>query len=157
MNSTWGWRVRAITPLYLTQHELDSKQILIRSNISADLPAVAGYRVQLQQVLVNLIVNAVEAMSAANERERWLTIDSSVNGSEITINVGDTGSGIEAAKIGQIFETFFTTRSKGMGLGLFISRSIVEAHGGKLSISPKTPLGTVFHLTLPTAGADGNG
>jgi two-component system, LuxR family, sensor kinase FixL len=137
--------------LALTQHELTSKQILLRNNISADLPSVAGDRVQLQQVLVNLIVNAVEAMREANEGERWLTIESSINGSEITINVADTGSGIDAAKIGQIFEPFFTTKSEGMGLGLFICRSIVEANGGKLSISPNPPLGTVFHLTLPTA------
>ena len=143
--------------LTLTQHELNSKQILVRNNISADLPAVAGDRVQLQQVLVNLVVNAVEAMSAVTERERWLRIDSSINGSEITVSVADTGSGIEAAKIGQVFEPFFTTKSEGMGLGLFICRSIVETHGGQLSISPNTPVGTVAHLTLPGAEAGGNG
>lgn len=143
--------------LALTHHELDSQQVLLRNNLSADLPVVAGDRVQLQQVLVNLIVNAAEAMSEASEQERWLTIDSSVNGPEITINVADTGNGIEAAKIDQIFEPFFTTKSEGMGLGLFICRSIVEAHGGKLSMSPNTPLGAVFHLTLPAAETNGNG
>ena len=143
--------------LALTQHELNSKQIFLRNRISADLPAVAGDRVQLQQVLVNLVVNAVEAMSAVTERERWLTIDLSINGREITVSVADTGSGIEAAKIGQVFEPFFTTKSEGMGLGLFICRSIAEAHGGQLSISPNTPVGTVVHLALPSAEADGNG
>ena len=96
-------------------------------------------------------------MGAVNERDRWLTIDSCVNGSEITVNVADTGSGIEAAKIGKVFEPFFTTKSEGMGLGLFICRSIVEAHSGKLSISPNIPLGTVFHLALPAAETDENG
>jgi PAS domain S-box-containing protein len=143
--------------LALTQHELNTKQILLRNGISADLPAVAGDRVQLQQVLVNLIVNAVEAMSAVTERERWLTIDSYVDGSEITVSIADTGSGIEPGKIAQVFDPFFTTKSEGMGLGLFICRSIAEAHGGQLSISPNAPLGTVAHLTLPSAGVDGNG
>jgi PAS domain S-box-containing protein len=143
--------------LVLTQHELESKQILLRNDISADLPAVAGDRVQLQQVLVNLIINAIEAMSEVSERERLLTIDSSLHGSIIIINIADVGSGIEAAKISQIFEPFFTTKAEGMGLGLFISRSIVEAHGGELSISPNMPHGTIFHLTLPTLGAAENG
>jgi PAS domain S-box-containing protein len=134
--------------LALTQGELESHQIFLRNNISGDLPAVSVDRVQLQQVLVNLIVNAIEAMSQVNGRDRQLTIGADSDGRQVTITVADTGSGIDPKELDRIFEPFFTTKSEGMGLGLAICRSIIDAHGGSLWASPHAPFGTVFHVTL---------
>jgi signal transduction histidine kinase len=108
--------------------------------------------VQLQQVVLNLIINAIEAMSAVMGRERRLTIGSSLDQASVTITVEDTGSGIDPVHLNRIFDPFFTTKSNGMGLGLSISRSIVEAYGGRLQAVPRSPFGTAFYLTLPTSG-----
>jgi PAS domain S-box-containing protein len=134
--------------LALTQRELEAHRIVPRNNVGSDLPPVLADRVQLQQVLINLIMNGIEAMSAVDNRERLLTIVSSTDGSEITITVADTGIGIEPEKLDRLFEPFFTTKRDGMGLGLSISRSIVEVHGGRLRASPQRPFGTAFHMTL---------
>src|SRR6516165_328372 len=100
-------------------------------------------RVQLQQVILNLIMNAVEAMSSVTGRERRLTIRSCLDQpATLTITVEDTGTGIEPAHFDRIFDPFFTTKAHGMGLGLSICRSIIEAHGGKLVASPGNPFGT---------------
>jgi signal transduction histidine kinase len=114
------------------------------------LPEVTASRVQLQQVILNLIMNAVEAMSSVTGRERRLTIGSSLNQpGTLTITVDDTGIGIDPAHFDRIFDPFFTTKAHGMGLGLSICRSIIEAHGGKLSVSQRTPFGSSFCLSLP--------
>ena len=109
---------------------------------------VSANRVQLQQVLVNLILNSVDAMDAVVGRERILTIDVEGDGSVITIAVGDTGDGVKQEHLDKIFEPFYTTKQDGMGLGLSICRSIVGAHGGKLWASRGNPFGTTFHMTL---------
>jgi PAS domain S-box-containing protein len=142
--------------LTLTQGELESHQILLRNNVSDDLPAVLVDRVQLQQVLVNLIMNAIETMRQVSGRDRQLTIDAESSGREVTITVADTGSGIDPKELERIFEPFFTTKSEGMGLGLAICRSIIDAHGGRLWASPHAPFGTVFHITLPSADTGRN-
>ncbi len=134
--------------LALTRNELESHQILLRNDVADGLPAVMGNRVQLQQVFVNLIMNAIEAMSAVKERDRRLAITSDFDGQDVTVTVADTGSGIDPKRLGQIFDPFFSTKSEGMGLGLSICRSIVETHGGRLWASPQSPFGTAFHLTL---------
>jgi PAS domain S-box-containing protein len=140
--------------LALTQRELEAHRVALKDNASGDRSVVLADRVQLQQVLVNLIVNAVEAMSSVNEQERQLTLDSNINGAEISITVTDTGTGIEAGNLDRIFEPFFTTKSEGMGLGLSICRSIAEAHGGRLWASVHKTGRTVFHLMLPLATPD---
>jgi signal transduction histidine kinase len=110
--------------------------------------------VQLQQVILNLIMNAIEAMTAVTGRERCLTIASSLDPpASVTMTVADTGTGIDPTYRDRIFDPFFTTKSNGMGLGLSICRSIVEAHGGALRVTPASPFGTVFHLTLPLPAA----
>jgi PAS domain S-box-containing protein len=139
--------------LALTQGEMHARQIVLRNTVAARSPAVMVDRVQLQQVLVNLIVNAIDAMSRVEGRERLLTIGAEFDGRAVTITVADTGSGIAPAEVERIFEPFFTTKSEGMGLGLAICRSIVDAHGGSLWASPQTPFGTVFHVALPPAEA----
>jgi C4-dicarboxylate-specific signal transduction histidine kinase len=117
--------------LALTQRELESHRVALKDSASGDRSVVLADRVQLQQVFVNLIMNAVEAMSSVNEQERQLTLDSNINGGEISITVADTGTGIKPGNLDRIFEPFFTTKGEGMGLGLSICRSIVEAHGGR--------------------------
>jgi PAS domain S-box-containing protein len=140
--------------LTLIQGDLERRQIALRSELHDTLPEIMGERVPLQQVLLNLIINATEAMSAVTGRERLLTIQAALNGEEsIRVTVEDTGCGIDQAHVDRIFDPFFTTKSNGMGLGLSICRSIVEAHGGKLWALPRSPFGTAFHLTLPSAEA----
>jgi PAS domain S-box-containing protein len=140
--------------LALAKSELDDHQISLQDTIPIGLPKIMAARVQLQQVVLNLIMNAAEAMTSVNERDRYLTIASNMDGeASITITVEDSGSGIDPAHLDSIFDPFFTTKTNGMGLGLAISRSIVEAHGGRLWASQRRPSGTVFHLTLPVSPA----
>jgi signal transduction histidine kinase len=101
-----------------------------------------------------LIVNAVEAMSSVTDRERVLHIKSAIMPSGVRITVADAGTGIDQDSIERIFDTFFTTKSHGMGMGLSICRSIVEAHGGRLSVSPSHPYGSIFEIDLPAARID---
>jgi PAS domain S-box-containing protein len=136
--------------LALTQGELETHRVAV-NNASRDRSVVLVDRVQLQQVLVNLVVNAIEAMGSVNEQERLLTLDSNRNGEEISITVTDTGTGIDPGNLDRIFEPFFTTKIEGMGLGLSICRSIAEAHGGRLWASAHGTRGVVFHLSLPLA------
>ena len=140
--------------LALAQGELETHQILLRNDMGDRLPQVMATRVQLQQVILNLVMNAVEAMSSVTGRDRCLTIASGVEAeASVTMTVADTGGGIDPAHLGRIFDPFFTTKTHGMGLGLSICRSIIEAHGGALRVSPASPFGTVFHLTLPIPAA----
>jgi C4-dicarboxylate-specific signal transduction histidine kinase len=108
--------------------------------------------VQLQQVLLNLIINAIEAMGGVHDRPRVLTIVSRQDGADaVVVEVRDSGTGLDAERAERLFEAFYTTKSEGIGIGLSISRSIAEAHGGSLSAAPNSPHGAVFKLTLPAA------
>jgi signal transduction histidine kinase len=107
--------------------------------------------VQLQQVLLNLIVNAIEAMSAVNNRPRELTIVSAQGRDGVVVEVRDSGIGLDPDRAEQVFEAFYTTKTEGIGIGLSISRSIVEAHGGRLWAAPNQPHGAVFRFSLPGA------
>jgi PAS domain S-box-containing protein len=140
--------------LAVAQGELETHRIVLHNGMGDELPQVMAAPVQLQQVVLNLIMNAIEAMTSITGRERRLTIASSVEPQgSVTIMVSDSGVGIDPGHIDRIFEPFFTTKRHGMGLGLSICRSIIEAHGGKLLVSPQIPFGTSFHLTLPIAAA----
>jgi signal transduction histidine kinase len=108
-----------------------------------------GDRVQLMQTLINLGMNAIEAMRSPLNRARELVIKSSVEHGEICIEVRDSGKGLDPEAAEQIFDPFFTTKPEGIGLGLSISRSIVESHGGRLWATSSFPTGTVFHFSLP--------
>jgi signal transduction histidine kinase len=117
---------------------------------------VLADRVQLQQVFVNLIVNAIDAMRSVRERPRQLRIGANVVESDgVLVTVADTGSGIDADVRDRVFDPFFTTKASGMGLGLPICRSIIEAHGGRIWSSPGRPHGTVFRMMLPARDAGG--
>ena len=137
--------------LTVVRGELDAQQVLLRSELSDGLPTVLAAPTQLQQVLLNLIMNAIEAMGPVTSRERVLIVKSETGESgNVQISVEDTGRGIDPSLVDRIFEAFFTTKALGMGMGLSICRSIVESHGGLLSVSARRPNGSSFRVELPT-------
>jgi signal transduction histidine kinase len=141
--------------LALVDGELESHQILLRTEMLDGLPLVIAERVQLQQVLLNLIMNAIEAMSSVTDRARVLAVKSQVfELDQVLITLEDSGIGIDPSHMDRIFDAFFTTKDRGMGMGLSICRSLVESHGGQLWASPHSPHGTIFHLKLPSAAVN---
>ncbi len=140
--------VREVFPLVraaLLRHEVS-----LAVELASELPRVLGDRVQLQQVILNLVMNGTEAMAGVEDRPRELTIRSQPHdGERVTLAVRDTGVGIDPNHLDRLFDAFFTTKPGGMGMGLSISRSIVEAHGGRLWATPNEPHGATFQLSLP--------
>jgi signal transduction histidine kinase len=132
----------------LVRHELDRNQVLLRTDLSERLPIVQGDSVQLQQVLLNLILNAADALVDVIDRPRELTIVTRPESGGVRVEVKDNGVGIEQEKLASIFQPFYTTKPNGMGLGLSISRSIIENHGGQLIAQPNHGPGTTFCCTL---------
>jgi signal transduction histidine kinase len=141
--------------LVLARGELQTQEVLVRTDLKAKLPRLRGDRVQLQQVLLNLITNAMQAMAGVKDRPRVLTIRSQLHErDDILIEVEDSGIGLHSSSIDQIFESMFTTKPDGMGMGLSISRSIVAAHGGRLWASPRDSFGAIFRIVLPAELSD---
>ena len=140
--------------LLLARGELHRNAIVAETDLAADA-AVLGDRVQMQQVVLNLIMNGIEAVAASAHTPRRLRIGTQrVEPGEIRVSVEDTGVGLDPADLSRIFDAFYTTKPEGIGMGLSISRSIVEAHGGRLRASPNAPVGTVFAFTLPALAHD---
>jgi PAS domain S-box-containing protein len=134
----------------LTQTKTQRDAVRLHSRLADGLPLVSADRVQLQQVMINLIINAVEAMCGASDGPRDLAIVSSIDdANDVVVEVQDTGPGLDPEKIDRLFQSFYTTKPDGIGMGLAISRSIAEAHGGRLSAAPNNPRGAIFRLTLP--------
>ncbi|MBV9929186.1 MAG: PAS domain-containing protein [Acidobacteria bacterium] len=133
--------------LVLLRGEADRHSVALRTELAAELPAVWGDRVQLQQVLMNLMLNAVEAMS---ETGGELTVRTRGGDGGVLVSVSDTGVGLPAGKTEQIFDAFYTTKGAGTGMGLAISRTIIESHGGRLWAEANNGRGASFHFTLPT-------
>ena len=134
--------------LSLIHNEIVRKRIAVETDLGKRLPPVLGDRVQLQQVIFNLLLNGIEAMEAVADRSKKLIIQSKMQGPDtILIEIRDYGAGV--ADSDKVFEAFYTTKEKGMGMGLSVCRSIVEAHGGHLGISPSQGPGTTFFFTLP--------
>jgi len=134
----------------LAKRELESKNVELGTELARSLPELTADRVQLQQVLLNLILNATEALSESNGGPRELTVVSGATGADaVFVEVRDSGPGFAAASADCLFASFYTTKPEGMGMGLSISRSIVEAHGGRLTAEPNEPRGAVFRFTLP--------
>jgi signal transduction histidine kinase len=130
--------------------DLKHHGITARTELSGDLPRISAVRVQLQQVLLNLIANAAESMASVEERVRALTVRSQkADGCGIVVTVEDTGTGIDPTDLERVFEAFFSTKPEGMGMGLSICRSIVEAHGGRMTVLRAHPRGSVFQVSLP--------
>jgi PAS domain S-box-containing protein len=139
----------------LTQSEIVQHSIRLRVALADDLPKVPGDRIQLQQVMLNLVVNAVEAMFTIEDRQRALLITSgSFEDDAVRIAVSDNGPGIDPQMAHHVFDTFSTTKPEGMGMGLAISRSIIEAHGGRLWTETNDEYGATFQFTLPIAASD---
>ena len=137
----------------LVRGDLEGAGIAIHLGLAPQLPPVQGQYGQLQQVILNLVTNAADAMRLVDDRARVLTIKSeSLDRDGIAITIEDSGTGIDPKHMDGIFNAFFTTKSHGMGIGLAICRSIIEGHGGRLSASPGTPHGSVFRVDLPRGG-----
>jgi PAS domain S-box-containing protein len=137
--------------LILAHSELRRGGVTVRTELAPDLPAIRGDRVQLQQVLLNLILNSVDALSIVTERPRELFIKSAAHPDGLLVQVHDSGVGVDPEQADRIFETFFTTKPQGIGVGLSVSCSIIEAHGGRLWFTPGSPHGAVFQFTIPKA------
>jgi PAS domain S-box-containing protein len=133
----------------LARGETAKNGILVQTELAGGLPIIQGDRVQLQQVMLNLIINAVEAMSCVHEGTRDLLIGSAKVESGVLISVRDSGPGLPPASLERLFDAFYTTKPTGLGLGLSICRSIIEAHGGRLWASANVPRGAIFEFTLP--------
>jgi PAS domain S-box-containing protein len=136
--------------LVLLRSELRRQNVSLETELSDGIEPVTGDRVQLQQVVLNLVMNGIEAMSAVMDRPRVLRVISQLQQSgDVLIAVMDVGTGLDPANMGRIFDAFFTTKPEGMGMGLAICRSIIEAHGGLLWASPRLPHGSIFQFTVP--------
>ncbi len=134
----------------LVRSELSSSGVALQTQFEQGLPLMQGDRVQLQQVILNLIVNAIEAMSSMSEGVRELWISTEVQASDgALVAVRDSGPGLDPASLERLFDAFYTTKYSGMGMGLSICRSIIEAHGGRLWAEPNEPRGAIFRFTLP--------
>jgi C4-dicarboxylate-specific signal transduction histidine kinase len=132
------------------QREFGSHQISLRTELTPALPTILGDRVQLQQVIINLVMNGIEAMQTVTDRPRELVIRSGEDEThQVYLSVKDCGIGISAENANRLFNAFFTTKSRGLGMGLSICRSIVEAHGGRLSASRNQEAGATFQFVLP--------
>jgi len=141
--------------LELVQSELRKQKVSVRTELTDHLPEVSGNRIQLQQVVLNLAINAIEAMGAITGRERVLRLKTALHQPDgVLVTVEDTGPGIDSKDVERIFDALFTTKSKGMGMGLSICRSIIEAYHGRLWVSPGVEHGSAFHFVLPAMAAE---
>ena len=137
--------------LALLRGEIEHQQVLVRAELFDGLPQIPANQVQLRQVIVNLITNAVDAMSTVSDRSRVLSVKTGVHESKnFLIKVEDSGIGIDPQNIDRIFAPYFTTKSNGMGMGLSICQSIIESHGGRLSVAVGQPYGSIFQVFLPS-------
>ncbi len=136
--------------LELSQGDLKRSQVIVRTELAEDLPAVKGDRVQFQQVILNLIRNAADAMASVEDRARQLLIRTQSEGKHgLCLTVRDNGEGFDPQNVEKLFDPFYTTKSGGMGIGLSVSRSIVERHHGRLWAEPNDDLGATFVFSVP--------
>jgi len=140
----------------LAEGQASRNEVSLQLELAPDLPPVLADSIQLQQVILNLLMNGIEATLSVSDRPRLLVIRSQMQGAgQIQVSVKDSGVGVKAEVMGRLFEPFFTTRSKGMGMGLPISRSIIEAHGGRLWAESNGSDGSIFQFTLPSENGPG--
>ncbi|WP_397448098.1 nitrogen regulation protein NR(II) [Pseudomonas sp. NA-150] len=135
--------------LGLLKRELAQQNVALRLDLGSDLPAVQGDRVQLQQVIINLVMNGIQAMARVNETQRLMAITLAQNADQLILQVQDSGPGIREEDIAKLFTAFFTTKTEGLGMGLSICRSIVEAHGGQIGAHNLPDAGAVLKIALP--------
>jgi C4-dicarboxylate-specific signal transduction histidine kinase len=138
--------------LVLARSAINENGVSVQTRLAEGLPPVQGDRVQLQQVVLDLILNAVEAMGSVEARERDLSISTEPNQTDgVLLAVRDSGPGIDPGHLERVFEAFYTTKSSGVGMGLSICRSIIDTHGGRLWADVNEPRGAAFRFTLPAA------
>jgi signal transduction histidine kinase len=135
----------------LIEREMLRHGVTLRREIEAGLPPVLGDRVQLQQVVINLMVNAIQAMAETQDRPRLLVVRARPDGKAVQVTVIDSGPGLAPEARERVFQPFFTTKSDGMGMGLAICRTTVEAQGGRLWASEQAEPGAAFHFTVPVS------
>ena len=141
--------------IQLMEREVSSHQVSLRMELAPDLPLVFADQIQLQQDIINLVMNGIEAMQPVMDRPRELVIRSSRGeADQMLVAVKDCGVGISAENVDRLFTAFFTTKSSGMGMGLSICRSIIQAHGGRMSAANNTGPGATFQFTLPLPQED---
>jgi C4-dicarboxylate-specific signal transduction histidine kinase len=141
----------ALQVLDLLQEQLKAQDVLVRVELATGLPLIIGDHGQLQEVVINLLQNAIEAMSAVKKGHKLLRLRTKRNGdNSVVVEVEDSGPGIDPAGLNSIFDAFFTTKSQGMGLGLAISRMIIERHGGRVLATSDGTNGALFQVILPT-------
>jgi len=139
--------------LALAESEARRNHVLLKQQLASDLPFVHGDRVQLQQVILNLIINGLESIAKSNSGSRELSISSTKDeANNVVVAVRDSGDGLDPANLERVFDAFFTTKADGMGMGLAISRTIIESHGGRLWATTNAPKGAVFQFTIPVDG-----
>jgi len=130
--------------------DLDASRVVVDLELADKLPPITAHKGQLQQVILNIVTNAIDSMRAIDDRGRLLRVRSRpFDSNGVAVSVQDSGTGIDPQNLNRIFDAFFSTKTNGMGMGLAICRSIVEAHGGRLSVSAGVPHGSVFHIVLP--------
>jgi len=134
----------------LVRDDLEADGIVVQLELAAQLPLISGHKGRLQRVILNVITNAADAMRAVTDRARMLTVTCVSEADSVAVSVKDSGIGIDQKDIERIFDPFVTTKTNGMGIGLAICRTIIQAHGGRLSASPAVPHGSVFHIVLPS-------
>jgi len=134
--------------LALTRIEAQNRNVQIEMRLSESLPPTGCDPVQVQQVVLNLVMNAIEAMQSAPQRALRI-VSELTNPGVVHVSVADTGPGVAAADVDRVFAPMYTTKSRGMGMGLSICRSIIESHGGRIWVSAAHPRGAIFHLELP--------
>jgi signal transduction histidine kinase len=136
----------------VTRSELLRNGVSLQTELAKGLPLIRGDRIQLQQIVLNLFMNAVEAMSDASEGSRDLQITTADDSNGVLVEVRDSGPGLNAESLERLFDPFYTTKPSGMGMGLSICRSIVEVHGGRIWATANVPQGASFHFSLPAHG-----
>jgi C4-dicarboxylate-specific signal transduction histidine kinase len=139
----------------LTRSEVHRNRVVLQAQLLCDLAPISGDRIQLQQVILNLIINAIEAMSGVSEGPREVLVGSGNDDSDgVLVAVRDSGAGLDAERLDHLFDAFYTTKPNGLGMGLAISRSIIEAHGGRLWATPNVPRGAILQFMLPADGEE---
>lgn len=139
--------------IQLLQYELRQNRIVLTVDLPEKLPMVHGNRIQLEQVVLNLIINASEAMASSPDTARGLAVNARQSEDGILVSIRDSGIGLETGSIDKIFDTFFTTKPMGIGMGLAISRSIIQAQGGRIWATPNEGSGLTVQFTLPADDA----
>src|SRR5262249_3864513 len=142
--------------LALVRSEVHRHRVVVETQLAADVPRIRGDRIQLQQVLLNLLMNAIEAMSGGGAGPPELVVRSDPDAAPgVLVARGDTGPGLDPQRLDRLFDAFYTTKPHGLGLGLAISRRIIEAHGGRLWATANVPHGAVVQFTVPRGSEEG--